>query len=145
MGSCGKMPGCADSKRVMQSVFPSVTAKIISVRDPAPKLLQPALFIPFHFVVFNGEQRRALQWRNSLAYRSASPVADYVGRTYLPTMPALFITDRKRVLALSVGRLIFIPLMLGCNTATSEIRSTPFFNSDILYFFILFAFAASNG
>ena len=40
---------------VTLSVFPPITTAILSIHAPPPRLLQPAVFIPIHFVVFNSE------------------------------------------------------------------------------------------
>lgn len=41
----------ADSR---QAVFPPITTAIMSVRSPAPVLLQASIFVPFHFLIFSG-------------------------------------------------------------------------------------------
>ncbi|KAJ9114883.1 hypothetical protein QFC20_001255 [Naganishia adeliensis] len=113
---------------VTLAVFPSITTSIISVRQPPPKYLEPGLFIPLHFLMFN--------------------VSDYLGRTYLPTIPWLFLQEAKHVMFASLARTLFIPIFIMCNTvfiSTSVTRHIPFINSDVLYFAILFLFGATNG
>ncbi|KAJ9120742.1 hypothetical protein QFC22_002673 [Naganishia vaughanmartiniae] len=113
---------------VTLSVFPSVTTTIVSVRQPPPKLLDPAIFLPLHFLTFN--------------------MSDYIGRTYLPTIPLLFLQDAKHVMCASLARTLFIPVFMLCNTAlrsSGNPTGSPLINSDILYFVIVFLFGASNG
>lgn len=38
---------------VSQAAFPAITTTIVSVRYPAPRFLQPDIFIPLHFLVAN--------------------------------------------------------------------------------------------
>jgi equilibrative nucleoside transporter 1/2/3 len=40
---------------VTLSVFPPITTSITSTHVPTPRLLQPTVFIPLHFFLFNGE------------------------------------------------------------------------------------------
>jgi solute carrier family 29 (equilibrative nucleoside transporter), member 1/2/3 len=47
---------------VLQAVFPPITTAIVSVRENPPVLLQPAVFIPLHFLLFNGKPSFP-QWR----------------------------------------------------------------------------------
>ncbi|KAL7422151.1 hypothetical protein Q5752_002795 [Cryptotrichosporon argae] len=108
---------------VTLSVFPPITTLITSVHTPAPRLLQPDVFIPLHFLFFN--------------------VGDYLGRTYLPG-PALAAGMRKpTVLACSAARTVFPLLFLMCHISTRP--GVPLINSDLLYFAIVLAFGASNG
>jgi equilibrative nucleoside transporter 1/2/3 len=74
-------------------------------------------------------------------------VGDFVGRTYLPAIPSLLITNPRRVLALSLARTLFVPLFLACNVAVSPATtgSKPLLNSDTAYFLILIAFGLTNG
>ncbi|WVN85188.1 uncharacterized protein L203_100333 [Cryptococcus depauperatus CBS 7841] len=110
---------------VSLSVFPPVTTRILSTHQPIPRLLQPDIFIPLHFMIFN--------------------IGDYVGRTYLPLMPALFITSPPRILVLSILRALFIPLFFACNVTPRALNTKPNIDSDVLYFIIMLFFAASNG
>ncbi|GHJ84256.1 hypothetical protein NliqN6_0658 [Naganishia liquefaciens] len=113
---------------VTLAIFPSITTSIVSVRQPPPKLLDPAVFVPLHFLAFN--------------------VSDYLGRTYLPTIPMLFFHNSRHVMFASLARTLFIPVFMLCNTSfadTSSLAHVPFINSDIVYFIILFLFGASNG
>ncbi|RSH95569.1 hypothetical protein EHS25_000661 [Saitozyma podzolica] len=112
---------------VTLSVFPPITTAIVSTHSPPPRFLQPSVFIPLHFLLFN--------------------VGDFVGRTYLPAIPSLLITNPRRVLALSLARTLFVPLFLACNVAVSPATtgSKPLLNSDAAYFLILIAFGLTNG
>ncbi|WWC69661.1 uncharacterized protein I206_103604 [Kwoniella pini CBS 10737] len=108
---------------VTLSIFPPVTTTILSTHKPTPRLLQPDVFIPLHFLLFN--------------------IGDYCGRTYLPSIQALFTTSPPRILLLSLSRIIFIPLLFFCNTT---LRSTvPIFNSDLVYFLIILLLGLTNG
>ncbi|WVR04997.1 hypothetical protein IAU60_002009 [Kwoniella sp. DSM 27419] len=116
---------------VTLSVFPPVTTTILSTRHPVPRLLQPDVFIPLHFLIFN--------------------VGDYLGRTYLPAIPRLLITSPPRVLLLSILRTLFIPLLFLCNVTSSSSSQpstdahTPLFNSDLAYLSIIILFGLTNG
>jgi equilibrative nucleoside transporter 1/2/3 len=75
-------------------------------------------------------------------------VSDYLGRTYLPTIPWLFLQDAKHVMFASLARTLFIPIFMLCNTVfagTSTTPHIPLVNSDVLYFAILLLFGATNG
>ncbi|EIW70227.1 hypothetical protein TREMEDRAFT_43819 [Tremella mesenterica DSM 1558] len=106
---------------VTLSVFPAITTTITSTHHPTPRLLQPDVFIPLHFLIFN--------------------LGDYIGRTYLPLIPSILITSHPRILILALSRTLFIPLFLACNTSTT----IPLINSDILYFLIALTCGLSNG
>lgn len=113
---------------VTLSVFPPITTAITSTRNPVPRLLQPGVFIPLHFLLFN--------------------IGDYIGRTYAPAIPALFITAQRRILLLSLARTLFIPVFLACNVvtaATSGADRSPLIESDVAYFAILLLFGITNG
>ncbi len=75
----------------------------------------------------------------------AAPVADYIGRTYGPSV--YLPTNHWRVTALSLARTIFIPLFLACNTVVNgqSASHVPWIDSDIGYFLVVFAFGCSNG
>ncbi|BGP14956.1 hypothetical protein JCM10213_007242 [Rhodosporidiobolus nylandii] len=111
---------------VTLSVFPSITASIQSVKtgEPDARLLQsPELFVPLGFAVFAG--------------------GDWLGRV-LPQWEKLAWTNWKGLMAASVARMVFIPLFLMCNQ-TAGGDSSAVIRSDLLYFFIMFTFALSNG
>ncbi|KAF2735995.1 hypothetical protein EJ04DRAFT_433995 [Polyplosphaeria fusca] len=105
-------------------MFPVYTQQILSVRDPAtaPRLFQPASFIPLGFLFWN--------------------IGDLTGRL-LPAVPALSLTSRPRVLfIMAVSRVAFIPLYLLCNLQGkgAQIRS------DVFYLFVVqLLFGISNG
>ncbi|WVQ78261.1 hypothetical protein IAT38_000345 [Cryptococcus sp. DSM 104549] len=110
---------------VTLSVFPPVTTTILSTHQPTPRLLQPDVFIPLHFLLFN--------------------IGDYVGRTYLPAIPSLLFTSPKRILTLSISRALFIPLFFACNVTPRAVGNLPLINSDVLYFIVMLLFGTTNG
>jgi equilibrative nucleoside transporter 1/2/3 len=142
----------------VQSVFPPVTTAIISTHVPPPRLLQPSVFIPLHFLIFNStsfspschRDNRAppfplLNWVTGRSPTEQHAVGDYLGRTYLPAIPLLLITNSRHVLCLSLARTLWIPLFLLCNVAPTSTSSPPLLNSDTVYFFILLGFGVTNG
>ncbi|GAA5989365.1 hypothetical protein JCM11641_004200 [Rhodosporidiobolus odoratus] len=111
---------------VTLSVFPSITSTIQSVKagQPDARLLQqPELFVPLGFAVFAG--------------------GDWLGRV-LPQWEKLAFTDFKALSIGTVARFVFIPLFLICNQ-TAGGDGNPVIKSDLLYVFIMFLFAISNG
>jgi len=104
--------------------FPVFTGQIISVQDPAtaPRLFQPATFIPLGFFFWN--------------------LGDLMGRTG-PALPALRLTHRPRlVFFLSIARLVFIPLYFLCNIGGRGATV----NSDFFYLFVVqLFFGLTNG
>ena len=95
--------------------FPVFTSRILSVRDPAtaPRLFQPATFIPLGFFFWN--------------------LGDLIGRAS-PALPSLRLTHRPRLLfILSIARLVFIPLYLLCNIGGNGAAV----NSDFFYLFVV--------
>ncbi|KAH7065782.1 nucleoside transporter-domain-containing protein, partial [Paraphoma chrysanthemicola] len=104
--------------------FPVFTAQITSIRDPAtaPRLFQPATFIPLGFFFWN--------------------LGDLLGRTG-PALPSLRLTHRPRLLfTLAISRLAFIPLYMLCNIGGRG-AAIP---SDFFYLFIVqLFFGMSNG
>lgn len=104
-----------------KSVFPPITA---SVQTTHPDV-HPLLFSAIHFFIFN--------------------LGDLLGR-FGCSYPRLLIWSANKILTLSISRTLFIPLFLMCNVQRSApSSSTPPINSDLLFFFILFAFGWSNG
>ncbi|GAA6014706.1 hypothetical protein JCM10207_006910 [Rhodosporidiobolus poonsookiae] len=111
---------------VTLSVFPSITATIVSVKTDLPdaRMLQnPALFVPLGFAVFAG--------------------GDWLGRV-LPQWEKLQFTNWKVLMGCSVARIVFIPLFLICNQTAGGSKQ-PVINSDLLFFTIMLLFAISNG
>lgn len=104
--------------------FPVFTTQILSVRDPAtaPRLFQPASFIPLAFLFWN--------------------IGDLTGRL-IPGFPVLSLTARPRLLfILSVCRLAFIPLYLLCNLNGKGAKVS----SDAFYLLVVqLFFGISNG
>jgi equilibrative nucleoside transporter 1/2/3 len=59
----------------------------------------------------------------------------------------MLIWSGKRLLSISIARVLFIPLFLLCNIQrpSSDTPTTPVINSDITFFLILLVFGWSNG
>ena len=70
-------------------------------------------------------------------------VGDYIGRTYIPSIPSLLFKSHPKILFLSISRVIFVPLFLACNLSTTP--GSPYLNSDIIYLVILTLFGITNG
>jgi equilibrative nucleoside transporter 1/2/3 len=104
--------------------FPVFTSQITSVREPAtaPRLFQPATFIPLGFFFWN--------------------LGDLIGRTG-PALPALRLTHRPRLLFFfSIARLAFIPLYFLCNIKGKGAA----IESDFFYLlFVQLLFGLTNG
>ncbi|KAF3033874.1 hypothetical protein E8E12_001582 [Didymella heteroderae] len=109
---------------VITMFFPVFTQKIFSVRDPdsAPRLFQPATFIPLGFLFWN--------------------VGDLLGRMG-PALPAIRLTAYPKVLfLLSVARVAFIPLYLLCNVGGKGATVS----SDFFYLVVVqLLFGVTNG
>jgi equilibrative nucleoside transporter 1/2/3 len=104
--------------------FPVFTSQITSVRDPAtaPRLFQPATFIPLGFFFWN--------------------LGDLIGRTG-PALPALRLTHRPRLLFfLAIARMGFIPLYFLCNIGGKGAS----ISSDFFYLVVVqLFFGLTNG
>jgi equilibrative nucleoside transporter 1/2/3 len=104
--------------------FPVFTSQITSVRDPAtaPRLFQPATFIPLGFFFWN--------------------LGDLIGRTG-PALPALRLTHRPRLLFfLAIARMGFIPLYFLCNIGGKGAS----ISSDFFYLVVVqMFFGLTNG
>jgi len=82
----------------------------------------------------------------SLPCRADIPAGDYIGRTYLPSVSSLMVTSHPKILGLSISRLLFIPLFLGCNLSTPQSApGAPWLNSDLVYLVLLILFGITNG
>ncbi len=105
-------------------VFPVFTQQIHSVRplSSAPRLFQPASFIPLAFLFWNA--------------------GDLVGRL-LTAVPALSLASRPRLLfVLALSRVLFVPLYLLCNIRGHG----ALVNSDLFYLVVVqLLFGVSNG
>lgn len=104
-------------------VYPVFTTEIQSVRDttPLPRLFQPAIFIPLALLFWN--------------------TGDLLGRVIL-VFPKLNLTHYPRVLfAISVCRLVFIPLYMSCNVNGRGAMV----NSDSFYLIVQLLFGITNG
>ncbi|WOO81481.1 Equilibrative nucleoside transporter 3 [Vanrija pseudolonga] len=106
-----------------QAIFPPITTTILSASD-SPRALSPSVFISLHFLIFN--------------------LADYAGRTFIPSLPFASNLATPTIVGLSVSRVIFFPLFLLCNTPGRAAAHKSVF-PDSVYFIILFAFGLTNG
>jgi equilibrative nucleoside transporter 1/2/3 len=70
-------------------------------------------------------------------------VGDYIGRAYIPSIPAFLFTSHPKILLLSCSRVLFIPLFLACNLSTTP--GAAYLNSDLIYLMILIFFGITNG
>ena len=106
-------------------LFPVFTAKIQSVRaaDSAPRLLQPACFVPLAFLLWNS--------------------GDLLGRlaTLIPRLAAS-VEHPRMVFLIALLRIVFVPLYYLCNINGRGATV----NSDVFYLVIVqFLFGLSNG
>ena len=105
-------------------VFPVFTQQITSVRpaDTAPRILQPACFIPLAFLLWNA--------------------GDLAGRLVTLIHSLTLVRWPRTVFILSIARVVFIPLYLLCNTHGRGAA----ISSDLFYLVIVqFLFGLSNG
>ena len=104
--------------------FPVYTSKVLSVRNPAtaPRLFQPATFIPLGFFFWN--------------------LGDLLGRTG-PALPSLRLTHRPRLLfVMATARVLFIPMYYLCNIGGNG----AVVKSDFFYLFVVqILFGITNG
>ncbi|CCO26542.1 Equilibrative nucleoside transporter 1 OS=Rattus norvegicus GN=Slc29a1 PE=2 SV=3 [Rhizoctonia solani AG-1 IB] len=108
---------------VTLSVFPPITAY---VAPTSSSMFTPSTFIAFHFLVFN--------------------VGDYLGR-FACAYPMFQFWKRKQLASYSLSRVLFIPLILMCNVRAPGmgLDKTPLFNSDFIFFFLVFLLGFTNG
>ncbi|KAG6330474.1 hypothetical protein ID866_8615 [Astraeus odoratus] len=103
------------------AIFPTITVTV----SPTSPSIHPLLFVSAHFLVFN--------------------VGDLLGRLICSFPHAVIWSDRG-ILAMSLLRTLFIPIVLLCNVRRPATYPVPpFISSDILYMFILLAIGVSNG
>lgn len=109
--------------QVTMMFFPVYTSRILSVNDPeASRMYEPTVFIPLAFLLWN--------------------IGDLSGRMAV-AYPGFSLAHRpKLAFALTLARVIFVPLYLLCNiSGTGAVVK-----SDIFYLFIVqLLFGASNG
>ncbi|KAJ6510187.1 nucleoside transporter-domain-containing protein [Mycena vitilis] len=108
---------------VTLAVFPAITTSIM----PTNPDTHPLLFSAVHFLVFN--------------------IGDLTGR-YICSFPGLMIWSAKRLSILALARTLFVPLFLMCNLqhpSETGVPSTPIFNSDFVFMFLLCFFGMSSG
>jgi equilibrative nucleoside transporter 1/2/3 len=105
-----------------QAVYPAITVRVRSI-NPG---IHPLLFSSVHFLVFN--------------------IGDLVGR-YSCSFPRLVVWSARKILAMSLLRTLFIPLILLCNVLrpATTIPVSPIIGSDILFMVIMLAMGYTNG
>ena len=105
-------------------VYPVFTQQIVSVQPPetAPRILQPATFIPLALLMWNG--------------------GDLTGR-YMPLIPYFNLVHApKTTVVVACARFLFIPLFLMCNIrGQGAVISSDFFYLVIVQYF----FGLTNG
>ncbi|CAJ0869302.1 8283_t:CDS:2 [Entrophospora sp. SA101] len=109
------------------SLYPSITTSVKStVKDDERSGYQKDyLFIPLHFLMYN--------------------FGDLLGKS-LPIIKFFAIKNIDLLMLMSTSRIIFIPLILLCNTDIGDKRLFPLLiTNDFLYFFIILLFSFSNG
>lgn len=110
------------------AIFPSVTASVLSVLPTEegipfkdlPKLLQPAIFIPVGFLLWNS--------------------GDLLGRC-LSVLPILSFDHPRYLFTASVLRFLWIPIVFLFNVRGSG----AIVKSDLLFFIFMLLFGLSNG
>ncbi|CCG82334.1 Nucleoside transporter family [Taphrina deformans PYCC 5710] len=107
---------------VTLSIFPSITASVTSVRDgkSAPKWLQPAVYIPLGFLLWN--------------------TGDLLGRI-ISALPAVTIEDPRLLFTASVLRILWIPMVYLCNVRGHG----AILKSDAFFLVFMLLFGTSNG
>ncbi|CAH0490102.1 unnamed protein product [Peronospora farinosa] len=108
---------------VTLGIFPGITSMIKSMH-PERGVLFDQLFTPFTLVLFNA--------------------SDFVARLSASWWPTL---GQKRVLLVSIGRLLFFPLLMLCNlqNKSHEVITKVVFRSDVLAILFIAGCAFSNG
>jgi len=88
--------------------------------------IHPLLFTAVHFLVFN--------------------IGDLVGR-YSCSFPRLVVWSARKILAMSLLRTLFIPLILSCNVLrpATTLPVSPIISSDILFMVIMLTMGYTNG
>ncbi|KAI0771979.1 nucleoside transporter-domain-containing protein [Trametes elegans] len=107
---------------VTLSVFPPIT---ISVQPTNPQV-HPLIFSAVHFLMFN--------------------LGDFLGRS-ICSLPRLHVWSARRLLSLSLLRILFIPLFLMCNVQWASASSSggPLIGSDAVFMAIVLFFGLTNG
>ncbi|KAG8218815.1 nucleoside transporter-domain-containing protein [Butyriboletus roseoflavus] len=107
---------------VTLAVYPATTVRV----QPVNPGIHPSLFTAIHFLIFN--------------------IGDLVGR-YSCTFPRLLVWSAKKILAMSLLRTLFIPLILLCNVHRPTITTpvSPIISSDISFMIILLTMGYTNG
>ncbi|KAF8843172.1 hypothetical protein BDN67DRAFT_897852 [Paxillus ammoniavirescens] len=107
---------------VTLAVFPAITVTV----QPTNPSVHPLLFTAVHFLAFN--------------------VGDLAGR-YICSFSRFLVWSAKKILAMSLLRTFFIPLLLLCNVRrpSGTLPIPPIISSDILFMLILLAMGYTNG
>jgi solute carrier family 29 (equilibrative nucleoside transporter), member 1/2/3 len=102
-------------------MFPIFTTVIVSTHhEPLPRLLQPDVFIPLSFIIWN--------------------FGDLVGRLVC-AWPIFHVTRPKLQAFLAVARLAFIPLYYQCNLHGNGAK----IGGDAFFWCIQFGYGVTNG
>ncbi|KAI6047060.1 nucleoside transporter-domain-containing protein [Pisolithus marmoratus] len=101
------------------AIFPAITSTVL----PTNPGIHPLLFVDAHFLIFN--------------------VGDLLGR-YVCSFPRMVVWSADKILAMSLLRTLFIPIILFCNVQRA-VEIPPVIGSDALYMLILLALGLSNG
>ncbi|KAF8554812.1 hypothetical protein OG21DRAFT_1522187 [Imleria badia] len=104
---------------VTLAVSPAITARV----QPVNPHIHPLLFTAVHFLVFH--------------------IGDFLGR-HSCSFPCLCVWPGKKILAMSLLRTLFIPLILLCNVDRT-IAVPPIIHSDILFMIIMLTMGYTNG
>nr|CCA13970.1 Equilibrative Nucleoside Transporter (ENT) Family putative [Albugo laibachii Nc14] len=105
------------------AVFPGITSSIRSVHDDPGRFLT-AYFVPLSFILFN--------------------FGDFCGRIVAPWTK---IGRAKHLMYTSFGRLVFLPLFMGCNIQDAQAHKLThvIFPSDTVVILFIFFLAFTNG
>ena len=114
---------CSPTDRFFdQAISPAITARV----RPVNPRIHPLLFTAVHLLVMN--------------------FGDLLGR-YSCSLPCLLVWSRKKVLAMSLLRTLFIPLILACNVdrqATTTLVPS-IIHSDLLFMVIMLTLGYTYG
>ena len=117
------IPDCSPTNMVFnQAVFPAITVRV----QPMSLGIHPLLFTAVHFLVLN--------------------IGDLLGR-YSCSFPCLLVWSGKKILAMSLLRTLFIPLILLCNVdrPVTNPPNPPIIHSDILFMIIMLTMGYTTG
>lgn len=105
------------------AIFPGITSSIRSVHSDSKRFF-PTYFVPLGFILYN--------------------FGDFCGRIVAPWM---VIHPAKYLMYISFGRLIFLPLFMGCNIQDAQAHKLThvIFPSDFVVILFIFFLAFTNG